>query len=159
MADARLEKSPRWYRLTPDRVVLGLLAVEGLLLLSQRFHWFAFNEHKGWTLLICLAAVGAAFVLTLLWFLAALLFRLRFQFSILSLLLLVVVVAIPCSWLATEVKQAGSQREVVEQIRNVGGTVHYDYQFDSSNHENTWCGAAGTRLAAEGAGEMTCSSP
>ena len=34
----------------------------------------------------------------LLWFLAALLFRLRFQFSLLSLLLLAVVVAVPCSW-------------------------------------------------------------
>jgi hypothetical protein len=28
---------PRWYRLTPDRLILGLLAVEGLLWLSERF--------------------------------------------------------------------------------------------------------------------------
>ena len=51
-----------------------------------------------------LASVGAALLLMFLWFLAALVFRWRFQFSILSLLVLVVVVAVPCSWLATEMK-------------------------------------------------------
>ena len=73
---------PRWYRLTPDRVVVALLAVECLLLLSERFGWFAFSRHKGWAMLICFATVGAAFVLMFLWFLVAVLFRLRFQFSI-----------------------------------------------------------------------------
>ena len=47
MADAPKAK-PRWYRLTPGHVVLGLLAVEGFLLLSEWFEWFAFNRHKGW---------------------------------------------------------------------------------------------------------------
>ncbi len=130
MADAF--PRPRWYRLTPDRAVLGLLAVEGLLLLSQWFEWFAFNRHKGWTLSICLATVAAAFLLMLLWFLAALVFRLRFQFSILSLLVLVVVVAIPCSWLAAARKQAEKQREAVEEIRNAFGQVSYDYEYDPS---------------------------
>ena len=32
--------------------MLGLLAVEGFLLLSEWFRWFPFNEHKGWTVLI-----------------------------------------------------------------------------------------------------------
>ena len=50
--------------------------------------WFPFNQHKGWTVLIAIATVGAALLLMFLWFLAALLFRLRFQFSILSLLVL-----------------------------------------------------------------------
>ena len=70
-----------------------------------------------------------------LWFLAALVFRLRFQFSILSLLLLVVVVAVPFSWLATEMKAARKQREAVEEIEKAGGAVSYDYQFDLSG---TW---------------------
>ena len=55
MADA---PKPRWYRLTPDRLVLLLLAVEGLLWLSERFCWFPFNQHKGWTVLIAVASVG-----------------------------------------------------------------------------------------------------
>jgi hypothetical protein len=43
---------PRWYHLTPARFFLGLLAVQVLLLLSERFQWFTFNEKKGWTVLI-----------------------------------------------------------------------------------------------------------
>ena len=36
----------RWYRLTPDRLLIALLPIEGLLLLSERFRWFPFNEHQ-----------------------------------------------------------------------------------------------------------------
>ena len=125
---------PRWYCLTPDRAVVAILALEGLLLLSAWFRWFPFNQHKGWSVLVCLAAVGVAFVLIFLWFLAALVFRWRFQFGILSLLLLVVVVAVPFSWLAVEREQvrqqARNQREAVEWIEKAGGIVYYDYQFD-----------------------------
>ena len=128
MTDAVERKTRRWFRLTPDRVVLGLLAVEGFLILSERFEWFAFNRHKGWTMLIAAASVGLAMVLMFFRFLAAWLFRRRFQFSILSLLLLTVVAAIPCSWLAVARKQARKQREAVEKIRRLGGGVYYDYQ-------------------------------
>ena len=119
---------PRWYRLTPDRAVVAVLALEGFLLLSAWFRWFPFNQYKGWTVLICLATVGAAFVLMSLWFLAALLFCWRFQFSILSLLLLVVVVAIPCSWLETEMKAARKQREAVEEVQKASQVV-FDHEL------------------------------
>jgi len=46
------------------------------------------------------AFVGVAFLVMLLWFIVALVFRWHFQFGIRSLLVLVVVVAVPCSWLA-----------------------------------------------------------
>ena len=75
-----------------------------------------------------IAAVGAVFVLMLLWFLVALVFRRPFQFSLRSLLLLVVVVAIPCSWLATEMKAAREQHAAVEAIKKLGGLVCYDYE-------------------------------
>ena len=108
----------RWLRLTPDHVVPGLLALEGLLLLAERFGWFTFDRHKGYAPLVTIAAVGAALLLTLLWFLVAILFRRRFQFSLLSLMLLVVVVAIPCSWLSVEMKAARQQcSAAVEAIR------------------------------------------
>ena len=81
MADV-LQPRPRWYRLTPDHAVLGLLAVEALLWLSERYHWFAFNQHKGWTVLITAATVGVALLLMFFWFFAALVFRLRFQFAV-----------------------------------------------------------------------------
>ena len=73
-------------------------------------------------MLVTIAAVGAALLLMLLWFLVALLFRRRFQFSLRSLMLLVVVVAIPCSWLAVARKAAREQQAAVEAIRKYGGT-------------------------------------
>jgi hypothetical protein len=66
----------------------------------------------------------------LLWFLVALVFRRRFQFSLRSLMLLVVVVAIPCSWFATAMKAARRQHAAVEAIEKLGGIVNYDYQTD-----------------------------
>jgi hypothetical protein len=118
----------RWLRLTPDRVVPGLLALEGLLLLAERFGWFTFSRHKGYAPLLAIAAVGAAMALMLLWFLVAILFRRRFQFSLLSLLLLALVVAIPCSWLSVEMKAAREQHALVEEIEKLGGRALYDYE-------------------------------
>ena len=62
-----------------------------------------------------------------LWFLAALVFRWRFQFSIRSLLLLPVVVAITCGWLARALEASRQQREAIAAIRKLGGVVSYDY--------------------------------
>ena len=134
MADAPQSQSQtgrRWYRPTPDRLVLGLLAIEGFLILSDWFGWFTLNRHKGYAALLSMASVGTAGVLVLLWFAASTVFRWRFQFSIRSMLLLAVIVAIPCSWLA----EARKQRELVEQIANSGGRVSYDYQLDPSGNE------------------------
>ena len=68
----------------------------------------------------------------LLWFALALVFRWRFQFSIRSLLVLAVVVAIPCSWMAVEGEEARKQREAVAAITKLTGDVIYDYQIDPS---------------------------
>ncbi len=107
--------------------------------LSEWFGWFAFNHHKGWTMLITVAAVAMMMVLMFLWFLAALVFRLRFQFSILSLFVLTVVVAIACSWLAVARERARKQRETVAEIGKAGGDVFYDYQLDANGDENSGC--------------------
>ena len=120
MADAP-EANRHWFRLTPDRLVLGLLAAEGFLLLSGHFRWFAFNQHKGWTVLVNLAVVGLTLLLMFLWFAAALLFRCRFQYSLRSLMLLVLAVAVACSWFATQMQRARKQRDVVQAIKKLGG--------------------------------------
>jgi hypothetical protein len=117
----------RWYRLTPDRLVVGLLAVEGFLVLSEWFGWFAFNRQT-WTVLIALAAVGLALVVMFLWFVAALLLRRRFQYGLRSLMLLVVAVAVECSWVSVRMERARKQKEAVEAIRRLGGTTEYSYQ-------------------------------
>ena len=119
--------------------MLGLLALEGVLYLSEQFRWFAFNEHKGWTVLIAVAGVGAALLLALLWFAASLLFRLRFQFSIRSLLLLMLVVALPCSWLSWERRKAENQNRLVEWIENMHGRANYDCEVTGDGtHVQYW---------------------
>ena len=62
MADVPVPK-PRWYRFTPDRFMILLLAVEGFRRLSEHFQWFAFNRHKVWSVLIALAAIAATMLL------------------------------------------------------------------------------------------------
>jgi hypothetical protein len=116
-----------------------VLFVEGLLLLSDRWHWFAFNERKGWAVLIAVAVVGAAVVAVLFGTVAGLLFRRRVQFSVRALLLTVAAVAIACHWFVTEVKDAERQQEAVEAIGGVGGNV------ELSRYDNK----ARTRLAPE----------
>jgi hypothetical protein len=120
------EPTRRWYCLTPDRLVVALLAVEGFLLLSERCRWFAFNQHKGWTVLIVVATVGLTLLLMLLWFAAALLFRWRFQYSLRSLLIFVTVFAVACSWFTVKMNQAKRQRE----FRNLLAGMGYQSQFD-----------------------------
>ena len=48
-------------------------------------------------------------------------------------LVLTVVVAIPCGWLAVEMNTAGQQRGAVEGIREVGNGAHYDWQEDAND--------------------------
>ena len=70
----------RWFFPTPSWLIAALLAVEGLLFLSDRFQWPTW--HKGYAVLIAVASVGVVFLLMLLWLVVALVFRRRFQFSI-----------------------------------------------------------------------------
>ena len=124
--------STRLFRPTPSWLIYGLLVVEGLLWLSERFSWFPFNHHKGWTVLIAVVAVCVVFGILLLWLAASLLFRWRFQFSIRSLLVLVVVVAVPCSWLTVKIQAAKLQKKSSVEIIECGGDVAFDYQCTSS---------------------------
>jgi len=105
-----------------------LLAVEGLLLLFEQFQWLGFNERKGWTVLIAVVAVCLAAIVMLLWLAASLLFRWRFQFSLRSLVVLVVTVAISCCWLAVKMREAERQRQAAKAIREAHGYVGYDYR-------------------------------
>ena len=117
---------------TPSRVVLLSVVATGVLFASEQFQWFWFNHHKGWTVLIAVAIFGVIFSTNLLWWLAALAFRLRFQFSVRSLLMLTVAFALPFSWLAGEMKKAREQARIVNEIRMVGN-VSYDWEYRERN--------------------------
>jgi hypothetical protein len=105
----------QWYHLTPVRFFIGLLAVQVFLLLFEQFQWFAFNEKKGGTVLIAVAVVCVAVVVTALWGLVCLCLRRRFQFSVRSLLLFLVAASLPLGWFAWEMQRARKQRKTVEQ--------------------------------------------
>jgi hypothetical protein len=129
MASMDATTQARWFHLTPGRFVIGLLVVEVLLWLSERIGWLGW--HKGYAVLTCVVLVGGAICLMLFWFVAALIFRWRSQFSLRSLLLSAVVVALPCSWMAVEIRAARNQQETVELVRRRGGFITYDYQLDA----------------------------
>lgn len=123
----------RWFRLTPDRIVIGLLVAECLLWLAERLPWPGlFYGHKGWPVLIAVAVVGVTLVGMLLWFVVALLFRWRFQFSIRSLLVLAVVIAIASSWLAVRLRQIRQERRAVAAIEKLNAIVVRSRAFGPS---------------------------
>ena len=132
--DATTQARVRWFHLTPGRFVLVLLAVEVLLWLSERFGWLGW--HKGYAVLTGVAGVGVAMLVMLVWFGVALVFRRRFQFSIRSLLLLTVTVAIPFSWLAAKMQIAKRQKAAAAEIVKLGQVwVRYDYECDDFGRE------------------------
>jgi len=126
----------RWYHITPDRLIVGLLAFEFLLLLSEWFQWFAFNEKKGYTVLIAVAAVCLVVVVMFVWLVVSLLFRWRFQFSLRSLVVLVVAVAVPLGWFGVKLREAERQRKAVEAIRAAYGKVLWDYEVDEHGFDS-----------------------
>jgi hypothetical protein len=121
---------PRWFHPTPGRLVAILLILECLLWLSACFQCFAYDEKKGWAMLIAVAAFGVAILLMVLWLIVALVFRMRFQFSIRTLLGLMVAVAIPSSWLTVDIKKAKEQRDAVARIEESGGQVSWSQPFE-----------------------------
>lgn len=112
----------RWHRLTPDRIVMWLLVAECLLgLIGNPVN--------------CILAVGVTLLGLLLWFIASLRYHWQFQYSIRTLLVLTVAVAIPCSWLGVEMRQLKRVREAAAAIRQSGGDVVWwaEYAGDPFN--------------------------
>ncbi len=62
---------------TPAWLIYGLVVVEGLLWLFERYRWFWFNEKKGWTALIAVVVVGVTTLVMPGWFVVGLVCRWR----------------------------------------------------------------------------------
>jgi Leucine Rich repeat len=54
-----------------------------------------------------------------------------FQFSLRTLMIVVLIAAIPCAWLRSKIEQKRQERQTVEAILKSGGDVKYDYQTAS----------------------------
>ena len=106
----------RWFSPTPAWLVYCAAAATGVLLASERWRWFYFNQHKGWTILLAMGVVGAVLVVLLAWMLVALMFRRRVLFGVSTLLVSVTVCAVVCSWLAAGLWQARRQAEAVAAL-------------------------------------------
>ena len=113
----------RFFHLTPNRLLVALLPIWGVLFLAEHFHWLP----KGYPVLFAVASSAAMLLLLLLWFIAALVFRWRFQFSIRSLLFLTLIASIWGSWFGVEMRAARRQRAAVEAIQKLGGGVDYGW--------------------------------
>ena len=118
----------RRFHLTPGRFVLALLVVEMLLWLSDRFGWVGW--HKGYAVVTAVAAVSVGLLVMLAWFGVAVVFRRTFQFSLRTLLVLAVVVALPCSWMAAEIRAARTQKKAVEAVAKSEGNIGYNYDYE-----------------------------
>jgi len=140
---ASLSSALRWLRINPGGLVALLLMVEGLLWLSNRLDWP--HWHKGYAVLVAVAMVGVVLLAMLVWFAIALVFRLRFQFTIRTLLVLTVAVALPFSWFGVEMKKAWEQAAVTAAIERGGGAWVYD-----------WGVAIQGRLACHGKRQNCC---
>jgi hypothetical protein len=57
-----------------------------------------------------------------------------YQFSLRTLLVLVLLASVGMSWFAVRMQRARKQREVVAAIVEMGGRVTYDYDFDASGN-------------------------
>jgi len=122
MTDA--ESKRRAHNVELDDLVLGLLALEILLLLSDRFQVCTWNRHG--TVLIGLAVLGAGSLFLLARYGLRVMRRRASQFSLASLLLYTLVCAIVCSWFAANVHRAKKQGEAAKAIKALGGTLVYD---------------------------------
>src|SRR5262245_12889285 len=71
----------RWYLPTMDKFLLAVLLMEVVFYLSQHFKWFSFNNHKGHTALITIAATAACLLVMVVWFAMGRFFKVKSQFS------------------------------------------------------------------------------
>jgi hypothetical protein len=106
-------RKPRWYTPTPAKFLFAVLVMQGVLFLSAHYRWFWFNNLKGCTVLIAVAATAIALLLLAGFVVVGRLFKTKLQFTLATLMLMVPVMASPCAWLAREMELARCQREAI----------------------------------------------
>lgn len=112
-SDAPRASQPRWYLPTPGKFLFAVLVIQGVLFLSAQYRWFWFNERKGHTVLIAVAATVIALLILAGFVLVSRFFKSKAQFSLATLLLMVPVLGVPLGWLAREMDLAKQQRDAV----------------------------------------------
>jgi hypothetical protein len=114
-------RKPHWYAPTPAKFLYAVLVMQGVLFLSAQYRWFWFNERKGYTVLITLAATCVLLLLFPLVVAAIWFIRSKAQFSLGTMLLIFPVLAVPCGWLAREMSLARERQQLVQRVVGTGG--------------------------------------
>ena len=121
MDEPRTPHRRRWFQNRQNWVrftLVALLPVEGFILLSL-------PEEFGGTVGIALAAVTILTLVMLFWLVARSAFRRRFQYSLRTLLLVMTLACIGMSLVGTRLQKAWRQKQVVNEIKKLGGLVEY----------------------------------
>lgn len=122
--EAPTNRKSRWYAPTAAKFLAAVLLMQGVLFLSGQYRWFWFNERKGFTVLIAVTATAACLILLLALCVAVSRYlKTKAQFGLATLLLMVVVMAIPCGWLAREMELARQQAAIVNGFLEPGPGV------------------------------------
>jgi hypothetical protein len=79
--------------------------------------------------LIAIGVLLGTMTVAALWFVASLIFRWRFQFSLRCLLGSALIVSMLCSWLAVEMKAAREQESVTHVMDERGVSYEYDFAY------------------------------
>ena len=132
----RVPHPGRWFRATPGRPALWVgrrgipAALRAALLVRPR-------SPQGLAGVIVLATLALAMLLMFLWFAAALVFGLRFQFSVRSLLALMLAVAVACGWFVTEREAAERQRAAATAVAHLrADNVYFWAKYDFEATKN-----------------------
>ena len=128
IAEPKPQPRRRWFQFSLWSLLTVLLALRGIQVLSDHFHWFP----TVWMGLISLAGVGLLGILILLWRADSKSFlRSWFQYSLRTLLIVAMLAGFGFAWLRLKVREARQQQAAVESIQKVGGCVSYDYEHDA----------------------------
>lgn len=146
-----------WYRPTPERLVMGILALEGGLLLADRYYLFGLRRGDLWNMKLAAGVIVGTIASGLVWLAIGGLLGRRCQFGIGCLLLLAVAVAIPSAWYAKWVEDDGRQRAAVAEVakiqtRILRGTPHRQWRVQSepvTMRPGRRCDVVGVSFAVE----------
>lgn len=109
-------RKPRWYTLTPSKVLAFVLLVQVFLFLSAGSFPLWFKLPQAFAILVAVAVTAFCLLLLAAWVLVGWIFKAKRQFGLATLLLAVLAVAFPCGWLAR-------QFDLVRQRQQLAATL------------------------------------
>jgi hypothetical protein len=115
---------PRWLYLTPDRLALGGLLTVVYLRVAQPMGWYGVIPNKGWTEIRAAMIIAYVAGCTAASIVLGRMLRRPVQFSVRSILMAMVGVAIVAGWLTEGIGPASRQQRAVASLDQFGAHVN-----------------------------------